>query len=211
VSTILEALRERDGTMPGVARSVESRDEPGATRRLWVVAAALGVASVAGLALLRWTSRSDDSQVPAAPAPLAVVEPPKAPAPLAAVEPPSRPASPVAPPTMDEPPHARVGRWKPAPPPPPPPPQAEAGAASETVSVAPGLLADEPREQIRLGLESIHYVAPPAERTVTLRIDGAPVTLHQGESAGGIEVQLIMREGVYVRQAGDVIALGELR
>ena len=199
MSTILEALRERDSGMPGVARLVESRDESGATRRRWAAAVTLGVVSIAGLALLRWTSRSGDPQAPTAPAP------------LAAVAPPSRPVVPVAPPTMDEPPRARVGRWKPAPPPTPPPPHAEAAAVPETVSVAAGMLADEPREQIRLGLESIRYVAPPAERTVTLRIDGAPVTLHQGESAGGIEVQLIMREGVYVRQAGDVIALGELR
>ncbi len=195
MSTILEALRERDGGMPGVARLVGSRDESGATRRRWVAAVTLAVVSIAGLALLRSTSRSEDPQVPAAPVPLAAVAPPVR----------------VAPPTMDEPPRARVGRWKPAAPPTPPPPQAEAGAVPGPVSVAPGMLADEPRDQTRLGLESIRYVAPPAERTVTLRIDGAPVTLHQGESAGGIEVQLIMREGVYVRQAGDVIALGELR
>jgi hypothetical protein len=58
-------------------------------------------------------------------------------------------------------------------------------------------------------LRSIGYVTAPEKRTATLTVDGAPaVTLRQGESAGGIEVQLILRESVYVRHGPDVFAVG---
>ena len=57
-------------------------------------------------------------------------------------------------------------------------------------------------------LRSIGYVTAPEKRTATLTIDGAPVTLRQGESASGIEVQLILREAVYVRHGPDVFAVG---
>jgi len=61
-------------------------------------------------------------------------------------------------------------------------------------------------------LESIRYGAGPGERTATLAIDGAPpVTLRQGESAGDVEVQLVMPQAVYVRRGADVFALGTVR
>jgi hypothetical protein len=61
-------------------------------------------------------------------------------------------------------------------------------------------------------LESIRYGTGPAERAATLVIDGAtPVTLRQGESAGDVEVQLVLPQAVYVRRGGEVFALGELR
>ena len=61
-------------------------------------------------------------------------------------------------------------------------------------------------------LESIRYGAGQAERAATLVIDGAtPVTLRQGESAGDVEVQLVLPQSVYVRRGGEVFALGELR
>jgi hypothetical protein len=58
-------------------------------------------------------------------------------------------------------------------------------------------------------LRSIGYVDATDRRTATLAIDGAqPVTLRQGESASGIEVQLILRDSVYVRHGPDVFAVG---
>jgi hypothetical protein len=57
-------------------------------------------------------------------------------------------------------------------------------------------------------VQSISYSADPAERVVTLRVgNGAPLTLHEGESAKGIEVQLVLRDTVYVRHRGNVMAL----
>ena len=80
-------------------------------------------------------------------------------------------------------------------------------------------LADSPCRSVTAGapsivsvavrLSSIGYVTAPEKRTATLTIDGAPaVTLRQGESAGGIEVQLILHESVYVRHGPDVFAVG---
>ena len=55
---------------------------------------------------------------------------------------------------------------------------------------------------------SIAYSPDMSLRAVTLRIgDARPVTLHEGESASGVEVQLILRDAVYIRQGGNVVAL----
>ena len=54
-------------------------------------------------------------------------------------------------------------------------------------------------------MSGIRYSSSPTERAVTLEVDGgSPVTLHQGESAGELEVQLILPDGVYVRRGGHV-------
>jgi hypothetical protein len=58
-------------------------------------------------------------------------------------------------------------------------------------------------------VQGVAYTSAPERRTATLVIDGAPaVTLRQGESAGSIEVQLIMRDQVYLRYGADVFAAG---
>lgn len=54
---------------------------------------------------------------------------------------------------------------------------------------------------------SIAYSPDVAERTAALRIDGQTVTLHQGESASGLEVQLILPRSVYLRRGGDIFAV----
>jgi hypothetical protein len=57
-------------------------------------------------------------------------------------------------------------------------------------------------------VQSISYSTDPSQRLVTLRIGKeAPVTLHEGESAKGVEVQLVLRDTVYVRHRGNVMAL----
>ena len=59
-----------------------------------------------------------------------------------------------------------------------------------------------------LRVERVGYSEAAAERTVTLRIAGAdPVTLHEGESSGGVSVQLILPEMIYVSQGGTVFAV----
>jgi hypothetical protein len=56
-------------------------------------------------------------------------------------------------------------------------------------------------------VQGVAYTSAPERRTATLAIDGAPaVTLRQGESASGIEVQLILRDQVYLRYGADVFA-----
>ncbi len=59
--------------------------------------------------------------------------------------------------------------------------------------------------KVGVQVRNILYDADTAERTVSLRIGGAqPVTLHQGESSRGVEVQLITRDGVYLRQGSEI-------
>jgi hypothetical protein len=54
---------------------------------------------------------------------------------------------------------------------------------------------------------SIDYSPEANRRAVTLRLDGNVITLREGESAGGVEVQLIEAEGVYVRRGAEVLML----
>jgi hypothetical protein len=159
VSTILEALRERDGQgrLDG-GEPIAWGDDPARMRWRWPAAAIVGLVAI-GTVLhpLRWKP----------PPP-----PPSSAAPSIVVQQPVRPAPPL-PRDMEEAPRARVERWKPTAAPPPP----------------SGVAAD-----------------------VALAIDGAPsVILRQGESAGGVEVQLILPGAVYVRRGPDVFALGTVR
>jgi hypothetical protein len=58
-------------------------------------------------------------------------------------------------------------------------------------------------------VKSISYSPAPAQRMVTLRIGGAGlVTLHEGDSVSGVEVQLILSDAVYLRRGGSVFAVG---
>jgi len=54
---------------------------------------------------------------------------------------------------------------------------------------------------------SIAYSLDVMHRAATLRIEGRPVTLHQGESASGLEVQLILPDSVYLRSGGEIFAV----
>jgi hypothetical protein len=56
-------------------------------------------------------------------------------------------------------------------------------------------------------LKSIHYVESSTKRTVTLFIGTEVATLHEGESVGGVEVQLILPDMVYIRNGGSVSAV----
>jgi hypothetical protein len=61
-------------------------------------------------------------------------------------------------------------------------------------------------------VRSIAYSRNSAARTVTLLFDEEhAVTLHEGESADGVEVQLILRDTVYLRQGSTVFAVSHGR
>lgn len=62
--------------------------------------------------------------------------------------------------------------------------------------------------QMGITLRSISYAPEASERTATLAIEGAGVvTLAEGESAGDVEVQLILSDVVYVYRDGMVFGL----
>src|SRR5262249_846086 len=127
-------------------------------------------------------------------------------------------------PSAGEPPRARVERWRPssspsvaaaspevAAAPTAAPPPAVAGPAPEGAPppATQGASAGSSQTEPGGGLRAIGHATAPEKRAATLTIDGAPpMTLRQGESAGGIEVQLILRESVYVRHGPDVYAVG---
>jgi len=74
--------------------------------------------------------------------------------------------------------------------------------------------ADRPRtREVHAGgsaveITSLSYSPDPGRRSVALRLDnGEVVNLHEHDSARGIEVQLIDKDGVYVRRGGDVTRL----
>jgi hypothetical protein len=75
---------------------------------------------------------------------------------------------------------------------------------ARTTAPAPG----EPQVQVK----SIVYSSLPAQRTVTLQVEGASArTLHEGESLNGMEVQLIVPDAVYLRHGASVFAVGAAR
>ena len=78
-----------------------------------------------------------------------------------------------------------------------------ASAPSAEASVAP--------RAAGLSLVSVRYGDSRGERTATLRIDGSPVVLHEGETASGIELQLVTPTGAYVRRGGEVLMLESSR
>lgn len=75
--------------------------------------------------------------------------------------------------------------------------------APQTAPAAPSSVPGQPRIQV----QSIVYSGEPEKRAVTLRIDGRAATLREGESANGLEVQLILRDAVYLRHGGNVFAV----
>jgi hypothetical protein len=63
----------------------------------------------------------------------------------------------------------------------------------------------------RVELEGIAYSANVDQRTATLRVNGRRATLRQRESLGGVEVQLIMADGVYLQRGADVFFVARPR
>jgi hypothetical protein len=60
-------------------------------------------------------------------------------------------------------------------------------------------------------MEALSFSSHVGERTVTLLVNGSRATLHQGESLGGVEVQLIMADGAYLQRGADVFFIGKPR
>ena len=59
----------------------------------------------------------------------------------------------------------------------------------------------------QVAVEKIAYSENAAERVVTMRFKGRRVTLRQREAVDGIEVQLIMPNGVYLQRGTETYLL----
>jgi hypothetical protein len=216
VSTILEALRQREPRLtPAAGNAIAWIDLREWSAWRWALVVGL-TAAAASIPLIR----SGPGTEPRRPELASHL-----PQPPPAREPVTRSATVPSMADRDEPPRARVERRRSLGPPvvaaeaaPPavvpsaPAPvaaPATADSPQQAVAAPPTVAApSEPQAQPAVRLRSIGYAAAPEKRTATLAIDGAPaVTLRQGESAGGIEVQLILREAVYVRHGPDIFAV----
>jgi hypothetical protein len=210
VSTILEAEREleRRGGRPPRRSPVPDPD-----RRRWRIPAIAVIVLAVGGTVWLWTSPRSETP------PRAPVEPPvpalEPPAPALAdaprPEPPfgdtAEPAKPAEP--KEDPPRGRVleqrrARF---------PEREERGAAARQPRPAPGDGADEeviggaPSVATGVTLVDIHCSRDGTSCRAQLVINGRGVSLGQGQSFDGVEVQLVLADTVYVRQGGNVLAL----
>ena len=202
MSTILDAVRERDRLATPVAWD-ETAWSDGDTRppRRVIVLGVLALAGAAATVVALLPGRD-------------VPKPPQVVQARPAAPQPQRPAPVAKAAVKDDPPWGRVGRWN-APAAARTPARSTSKAVPETAPPQPKVSPAAPPEQpaqtsdgSALRVQSINYSSVREKRTVTLTVDGSrTVTLRQGESAAGIEVQLILRDAVYVRQGTDVFVV----
>jgi hypothetical protein len=222
VSSILEALRELEGDRPpAIRRELPPPEAPPsvarrATGAMIPILGGLAVGIVA-FGIYAWGPRV--ATPPTAVAPAAVAPAPATPA--AEAQPAERPN------WLDtaDAPRAKVGRTATAAPTPAP----ERAVAADRPAAAPpakpasdAVAAAAPRDEApaeradsgsgassggQVAVEKIAYSENAAERVVTMRFKGRRVTLRQRESIDGIEVQLIMPNGVYVQRGTETYLL----
>ena len=201
MSSILEALRELEGSKPSAQRSRvawagEATEERTPLRRaaeiLGIVAFGLVLGGAAFAAFL-WVGETSE---PAPVASSAAKVPP--PMPTGAPGTPAPGAAPTLAPAAPAPPApawlSRMG--------------APRGHVADTGEGRPAPVneATAPRAA-GLSLVRVRYGESRSERTATLRIDGSAVVLHEGETASGIELQLVTPSGAYVRRGAEVLML----
>ena len=206
MSSILEALRELEaskapaapGTSPWTEERTRSRS---ALETLGIVAGDLAV-SVAAFALVIWFAGSAfrDPAEPPSSAPPGISASPAAPSPQAA-EPAAEPGAPPAWLGHAEPPRARV-----APGASPSERMPSMSRAAQEPAPSPGAASPAQDDSI-VAVSSISYSPDSRRRSVTMRVGGTLATLREGQSMHGVEVQLILRDSVYVRRGGEVVVL----
>ena len=201
MSSILEALRELEGTKPSAQRSRVAwasgeAEERSPMRRaaevLGIVAFGLALGGV-GFGLILWLGSPD---TPTATPPTAASTTQTTPGPTPPASPALTPAAP-APPVPGW--LARMG-----------PPRGRVAGGDDAASASSTGESAAPRAA-GLSLVSVRYGDSRGARTATLRIDGSPVVLHEGETVSGIELQLVTPTGAYVRRGGEVLMLESSR
>jgi len=206
VSSILEALRELEASKapaaPGTSPWTEERSRSrSALETLGIVAGGLAV-GVAAFALVIWFAGSAfrDPAEPPSGAPPGISASPAAPSPQAA-EPAAAPGAPPAWLGRAEPPRARV-----APGASPSERMPSMSRAAQEPAPSPGAASPAQDDSI-VAVSSISYSPDSRRRSVTMRVGGTLATLREGQSMHGVEVQLILRDAVYVRRGGEVVVL----
>jgi hypothetical protein len=220
VSSILEALRELEGERPpAVRREIPAAEKnPGVTRRAaGAVIPILGGIAVGILAFGLWAwapgivqPTHELATTSPAPAPVSDAPPAERPNWLDTAEAPRARVTPGATPGAT--PGVTPGATT-APAPTPPPRRtaaADATTAPAPPAAAPADTAAAPAPTGsggQVAVEAISYAAAPGQRVATMRVHGKRVTLREREAVDGIEVQLIMPNGVYVQRGSEVYLL----
>ena len=207
MSSILEALRELEASKAPAAPGTGTwTEEPSRSRSaletLGIVAGGLAIGAAA-FALVIWL---------AGPTPKGVAESPGGAAPGSDA---ARPAAP--PPQASEPaagsaaPPAWLGRAE------PPRARVAPGASpSESIPAAsrapqapaqPSGAASPAQDDSVVAVSAISYSPDVGRRSVTMRVGGTLVTLREGQSTHGVEVQLILPGSVYVRRGAEITVL----
>jgi hypothetical protein len=194
VSSILEALRELEGDRPAAIRREIPASEPppsSAQRAVGAFIPVMGGLAVGALAVAAylWGPTIVITKATSAPpaAPEAAATQPAA-AELGWLENADAPRAKVS-----RGPGAKAGENA------PPTRAADEPPAPDRVGVKPA-----PATGGQVAVESISYAANAQERVATMRIGGRRVTLRQRESVDGVEVQLIMPNGVYLQRGSEV-------
>src|SRR5205807_959226 len=207
VSSILEALRELEASKapaaPGTGAWTEERSRSrSALETIGIVAGglALGAAAFALVIWLAGPTPKGVAESPGGAAPGSDAARPAAPPPQAS-EPAAGSAAPPAWLGRAEPPRARVA------------PEASPSEGMPAASRAPQApaqpsgAASPAQDDSVVAVSAISYSPDVGRRSVTLRVGGTLVTLREGQSARGVEVQLILPGSVYVRRGAEITVL----
>jgi hypothetical protein len=223
VSSILDALRqlENTGSQPAPDDMPPLESE---SRTRWILVALAGACALGVfMTWVLWPSPDPMAPMPGPDASLAVAPalPPAAPAPPPRahdVEPP-RAEMAAKPAPMAEPPAERMAARAPAARPPAartpeaqaPEPDEVPGyelSPQESPSAGFGRTIPRPRGEPLVRIGSLTYSPSPTRRVVSLSVNHSkPIHVREGETVGGVEVTLIMPDGVYVKHNGNIFAV----
>jgi hypothetical protein len=207
MSSILEALKELEGDRArATKRATSVADVPRAPERslgaLIPLTGGLAIGVLAfGFYALRPALTGSPPAAPSAPPEIARddPQPPRGPEWLERAEAPRARVTPLP---------GAVTPSKPTAATPEPAPAAEAPApdraATKPAAAQPKAAAARGAGDRQVQLEVLGFSSHVHERTVTLLVNGRRATLHQGEALGGVEVQLIMADGVYLQRGSEV-------
>jgi len=207
VSSILQALRELEASKAPAAPGAGTwTEEPSRSRSaletLGIVAGGLAVGAAA-FALIVWLAAAAPrgvSESPGAAAPASDAPQPAAPPPPAS-EPAVGSAAPPAWLGRADPPRARVAPEAAA------SERLPAGSRAPQAPAQPSRAASLTPDDSVIAVSSINYSPDVGRRSVTLRVGGTPVTLREGQSTHGVDVQLILPGQVYVRRGAEITVL----
>jgi hypothetical protein len=94
----------------------------------------------------------------------------------------------------------------------PPPPELDEIPGYELPPESPtagiGRTVPRPRGEPVVRIGSLTYSPSPTRRVVSLSVNNSqPIYVREGEMVGGVEVTLIMPDGVYVKHNGNIFAV----